>query len=133
MVKLAVGVSSIADMAELHARQPGDAIIVRTRMFPKQAEALLAGGSLFRVIAGSIQCRQRILRIDTGERDDGVACAIIALDRAIVPVLPRAMRPFQGWRYLKAADAPPDLSAMASSTGDLPPDLRRALGALCLL
>ena len=37
----------------------------------------------------------------------------------LVPTVARAWRPFQGWRYLPATDAPPD----RRSAGELPPDL----------
>jgi hypothetical protein len=42
------------------------------------------------------------------------------------------MRAFQGWRYLPAADAPPDLTA-GSAGAEMPEELRRQLAALGLL
>jgi len=134
MVKLAVGVSSLEEMQAVQARYLRDGVFpVHTRMFPKRADELLAGGSLYRVVSGSILCRQRIVSVGEGTREDGSRCAVIGLEAAIVPVLPRAMRPFQGWRYLKPADAPPDLAASPGAVADLPPALRRALMELCLL
>ncbi len=47
---------------------------------------------------------------------------------------PRPMRPFQGWRYLKAADAPPDLSqSEADGLAAMPEEMRRELRELGLL
>jgi len=55
----------------------------------------------------------------------------LKLDQTVVKVSPRPFRPFQGWRYLAAADAPPDLAA-APEAG-LPPELSRELRNLGLL
>jgi hypothetical protein len=49
-----------------------------------------------------------------------------------VPVRPLPRRAFQGWRYLEAADAPPDLEGEAAS-GDLSDAMRADLAALGLL
>jgi len=43
-------------------------------------------------------------------------------------VAPQPRRAFQGWRYLKPEDAPPDLTE--SEAADLPPDLARQLREL---
>lgn len=42
-------------------------------------------------------------------------------------------RPFQGWRYLKATDAPRDLADGEGGWQLLPPDLRLELANLGLL
>jgi hypothetical protein len=41
-------------------------------------------------------------------------------------------RPFQGWRYLEAKDAPHDLKKGRASGDDLPPALRAELAQLGL-
>ncbi len=97
-----------------------------TRMFPKQKDALLDGGSIYWVIKGQMICRNRIIDLqETRTRDGRKACAIIMKPK-LIPVVPTPRRPFQGWRYLKAEDAPADLSGPDSGE-DLPPDLRRKL------
>ncbi|WP_075595916.1 DUF1489 family protein [Novacetimonas hansenii] len=145
MVKLAVGVGSLPELAlrqQVEPPMPRDGLDgttpagqpwLRTRMFPRRAPEILEGGSLYRVIAGMVMCRQRITGIRPDTRDDGVACALITLDPLIVPVVPRSMRPFQGWRYLRAADAPADLGHFDLDGDTLPDDMRRELAALCLI
>ncbi|MBB2203080.1 DUF1489 family protein [Gluconacetobacter tumulisoli] len=145
LVKLAVGITSLDDLA--HRQQTmmdgaGDGLDgtrmdgrpwLRTRMFPRRAEDILAGGSLYRVIGGMILCRQRVVDIRPDVREDGAACALVVLDPSIVPVTPRPMRPFQGWRYLSPADAPADFGGTTGAGGALPEALRRELAGLCLI
>ncbi|GBQ34895.1 DUF1489 domain-containing protein [Gluconacetobacter azotocaptans] len=145
LVKLAVGISSLDDLAHRQRTMmdgAGDGLDgtradgrpwLRTRMFPRRAEEILAGGSLYRVIGGMILCRQRVVDIRPDVREDGAACALVVLDPQIVSVAPRPMRPFQGWRYLSPADAPPDFSGPTDAGGTLPEALRRELAGLCLI
>jgi len=44
----------------------------------------------------------------------------------IIPVDPTPKRPFQGWRYLKPAEAPADLDP-GKGADDIPPDLHAKL------
>jgi hypothetical protein len=56
------------------------------------------------------------------------------LDPELIRVTARAINPFQGWRYLSAADAPADLGTGTSSgLDDLPEPMRLALSRLALL
>lgn len=75
-------------------------------MYPRRAAEICEGGSIYRVIGGRILCRQRITAIRPDTREDGTACALVVMAPEIIPVSPRAMRPFQGWRYLRPEDAP---------------------------
>jgi len=77
-----------------------------TRNTPKRAAELCDGGSIYWVIGGAVLVRQRILNILPETESDGSPCAALVLDPALVRVEARAMRAFQGWRYLKAGGRP---------------------------
>lgn len=135
LIKLAVGIRDIAHLttaqAERQASEPP--LRHRTRHGPKRSAEIIAGGSLYWVVAGRLQCRQKILDIREDRYPDGSACAALILDPALVAVDPRPTKPFQGWRYLRAEDAPPDLAESAVGESGLPAGLRMALRELCLL
>jgi len=82
-----------------------------------------------------ILCRQPIIGREACRRPDGTEGTLIVVSDDIIPVQPRTIRPFQGWRYLDPKDAPPDLGQSAGSDGvaDLPPQLRRELAELALI
>jgi len=95
-----------------------------TRMFPKQKEALLDGGSIYWVIKGLIQCRNRIAGLEETTKNGVRHCSIL-MEPGPIPVIPTPKRPFQGWRYLQKDDVPADISSRIMA--DLPPDLRTKL------
>ncbi|MEZ5788439.1 MAG: DUF1489 domain-containing protein [Xanthobacteraceae bacterium] len=137
LLKLCVGCDSIGDLeawiaAKTKARRgkAGEHIHV-TRMVPKRMDELLRGGSLYWVIRGMIACRQRLQAVRPFLDRDVRRCALV-LAPEVVPVEPRPMRAFQGWRYLTAADAPPDI-VVGAAFHDLPEALRRELRDLGLL
>ena len=134
LVKLCVGCRDIAHLgafqkARLEATGRNAHV---TRMVPRRAREILDGGSLYWVINGMITVRQRIVAIEPFVDDDGVKRCRLELNPELVPVRPVPRRPFQGWRYLKDEDAPPDMD-MADGEEDLPEDMRRDLGSLGLL
>jgi hypothetical protein len=137
LVKLAVGVTDIADLRSLQAARlaAGQVLCHRTRNFPRRAHELRDGGSLYWVIAGAIVVRQPITDIIEDIRTDGVPCAAILLAPNLVPVAGRPMKAFQGWRYLVAGDAPADLIDGVAALGeaDLPMAMRVELRKLGLL
>jgi acetyl-CoA carboxylase biotin carboxylase subunit len=141
LVKLCVGVDDIDDLAAWQRRRAAErkaagathGCIHRTRMMPKRRDDLLAGGSLYWVIKGVIRVRQRLDAIEEGRLEDGSTCAILALDRDLVRTLPKPMRPFQGWRYLAAADAPRDIGAADGDVASMPPEMVEELRSLGLL
>ena len=139
LVKLCVGVDTVAELqgwidqrgnAKRRAGLPVEHIHV-TRMTPKRREELLDGGSLYWVIKGAIQVRQRLLDIRAMAGDDGIARAGLVLDPSLVPTSWRPKRPFQGWRYLAATEAPADLTD--SGEAEMPEALRAELALLGLL
>jgi len=137
LAKLAVGVRDLdhlrAIQAERAARSPP--LRHRTRNFPRRAGEVTEGGSLYWVVGGAMLVRQRVLDIVEDRWEDGGKCTALILDRTLVPLAGRPTKPFQGWRYLAVADAPPDLPAAAPLRGEtaLPAALHRELRALCLL
>lgn len=136
LLKLAVGVRDVGHLADIQrARAAAEPPLRhRTRMFPKRADALRNGGSIYWVIAGAIQVRQPVLDVIPDEWDDGSRCAGLLLDPVLVRVAARATRPFQGWRYLTQEEAPVDISERAARHVDaLPMELQRSLRALALL
>lgn len=135
LIKLCVGADCIEDLADWQASGRGDGPdgLPRhvTRMWPKRAEDLLAGGSLYWVIKGVVLVRQRILRLDEVDRGDGIARCGIVLDRELVRTEPLPRRPFQGWRYLPGKDAPRDLPKhRLNEDANLPPRLMAALSEI---
>lgn len=137
LIKLSVGTVSVEDLADWHRdpRAQGADGLPRhiTRMWPKRAQDLLDGGSIYWVIQGLVQCRQRILRLDEVTGSDGIRRCAIVLDPALVRTASAPKRPFQGWRYLEARDAPPDLGRARASEDSLPPALSAALADLGVL
>ena len=132
LIKLAVGITNIEDLRVRQAERTP--LRHRTRNFPKRAQEILAGGSIYWVIARMVIVRQPIRDIVVGARDDGTRCTDLLLAPELIAVRPRAMKPFQGWRYLDGADAPADDAAWAAGQGDaLPEALRRDLVSLALL
>ncbi len=133
LIKLCVGAEGPDELAAWQRRRPaqGPDCLPRhvTRMWPKRADELLDGGSLFWVFKGVLQARQRILRLDEVDRGDGILRCGIVLDRDIVRTEARKKRPFQGWRYLPSADAPADLPKRQAAR-DLPPEIEAALAEL---
>jgi hypothetical protein len=135
LVKLCVGTDSIEDLRQWQSDRAAERLAGGfdprprhvTRMWPRRAEELLAGGSLYWVIRGLIQVRQRIAGLEEVTGEDGISRCAIVLDPGLIPTAPRPRRPFQGWRYLAAADAPPDLGTAPGEDPGLPPGLREAL------
>ena len=95
-------------------------------------DEIVGEGSLYWVIKGRIAARQRIEAIEPFTDEDGISRCHIVLDPVVVPVQSRPCRPFQGWRYLAAKDAPADI-ANGEAPGDMPEAMREDLRSLGLL
>ena len=137
LIKLSVGPKDVAQLRAIQERRAvaDPPLRHQTRMMPKRAAEITAGGSIYWVVAGFVQVRQRILDIIDDAWDDGSACAGLVLDPVLVPVAARQMKPFQGWRYLDPAAAPPDVAALTAAEGAeaMPERMRAELRALGLL
>jgi hypothetical protein len=141
LIKLCVGCDSIDDLAQWQARRLADyrrrgepaELKHTTRMTPKRRDELIDGGSLYWVIKGFIQTRQRLVDIRPFTDAEGIRRCHLVLGSELVVVAPRPFRAFQGWRYYPAKDAPPDLGAVAKGAEDMPSELRRELAELGLL
>ena len=141
LLKLSVGTDSVEDLEtwikqklkEKKRRGQKPERIHTTRMVPKRADELLAGGSIFWVFRGEIMCREKILDIRPFVDKDGIGRCRLVLDPKCVLVEPRPFRAFQGWRYLADKDAPRDLSRAAPGAAKMPEPLWRELRELGLL
>jgi hypothetical protein len=141
IVKLCVGADSVEDLSTWqdmrgHTVKRGGNRVAFHRTFqkPTREAELLDGGSLYWVIKGTILVRQLIVGFDEGTKDDGSPCCRILLDTKLTPVRPVPRRPFQGWRYLKADDVPPDLKAGSKDQiAAMPAPMRKKLADLGLI
>lgn len=141
MVKLCVGCDSVEDLedwirerleARRRAGEPEEQFHT-TRMVPVRKDELLGGGSLFWVVKGLVQCRQRFLDIRPFTDEQGIGRCHLVLEPTVVRTEWVPKRPFQGWRYLKKKDAPGDLTGDKASLTAMPPKLRKDLMELGLL
>ncbi len=137
LIKLCVGAESYEDQASWIAQRmtaEGPDYLPKhvTRMWPKREAEILNGGSLFWVIKGAIQARQKIIRLDEVIGKDGVRRCAIVMEPDLIRTKNAIRRPFQGWRYLKPEDAPADLPKSRKADDALPKKLALALADLGL-
>ena len=138
LLKLSVGTESVETLREWQQgrgearRKAGQDPRPRhvTRMWPRRADDLLDGGSIFWVIKGAVLARQPIEDLLEVIGEDGIRRCAIIMSHDLTMVETRPKRPFQGWRYLEAKDAPLDLGDQTGQTPGLPPELAIALDGL---
>ena len=141
LVKLCVGADSVEDLeswiderlAAMRARGEVAEQFHTTRMVPKRVDELVDGGSLYWVIKGSVQCRQRLLEIRPFRDADGIGRCHLVLEPKVIRTQWQPRRAFQGWRYLTEADIPSDAGESSHGLNALPPELRSELAQLGLL
>ena len=81
MIKLCVGVENVEDLSEWQVRRIAELVkkgkppnpFHDTRMSPKRADEMLAGGSLYWVIKNFIIVRQRLIGFEEVKDKDGKA------------------------------------------------------------
>ena len=141
LLKLCVGCDAIEDLEEWIAERLRRGARAgekpehthTTRMIPTRAAELLDGGSLYWVIRGNVQVRQRLLEVRPVPRQDGIQRCHLVLEPKVIATEWQPRRAFQGWRYLKPEDAPRDLGKDRGALREMPPALRRELADLGLL
>jgi hypothetical protein len=137
LIKLSVGTESVEGLAAWHQTKRAQTTdyLPRhvTRMWPKRGGEILNDGSIYWVIKGLIQCRQRVLRLDEVIGSDGIRRCAIVLEPELHRTQSVTKRPFQGWRYLQPSDAPPDLRKGRENEDTLPTELNRALAEIGVL
>lgn len=136
LIKLSVGSESLETLDAWHKERKARSgrLWHRTRMMPKRAaEIVESGGSIYWVIRGVVLGRQRILGFERIIDSEGKPDSLILLDDVLVPVEPRPHRAFQGWRYLKPEDAPPDLGEGGKDIAEMPAEMLAELRNLGLL
>ncbi len=141
LLKLCVGCDSVEDLEQWIAmklderRRAGEPEEHwhTTRMVPTRAAEITDGGSLYWVIKGSVQCRQRLVEVRPFVDDEGIARCRLMLDSQVVRTEWQPRRAFQGWRYLSAKEAPADLGKGRKGIAEMPPKLRQELAELGLL
>ncbi len=136
LIKLSVGTESVEDLsnwhrAHAHVWAPGTTEHV-TRMWPKRADEILNGGSLYWVIKGVIQARQRLVGLAERRGQDGILRCALVLDAELIRTENALRRPFQGWRYLDPVESPRDLPKTRAQDDTLPPGLAAALAEIGL-
>ncbi|MCP5396610.1 MAG: DUF1489 domain-containing protein [Sphingomonadaceae bacterium] len=126
MTKIAFGAKSQEDLwGWFEGRSK---VKLTTRYLPKRHEEM-QGGSLYWILDHALVARSPIKGFE--QREDGRWH--ICLEPHLVRVHPRHKRAHQGWRYLKAEDAPADLGEGEDANDALPPRLARELGKLGLV
>jgi hypothetical protein len=135
LIKLAVGVDDVKHLREVQKerRRERGRYLFYTRHLPRRREEILDGGSIYWVIKGHVRVRQRILEFIPVEEEDGERYCMVRYDRKLVETVWQPKRPFQGWRYLLAKDAPPDRPPRAAGDDELPPAIAQELRSLGLL
>lgn len=139
LIKLCVGVDTLEELAAWQTQRLADLkkkkkpleLMHVTRQTPKRADELLDGGSLYWVIKGQIAARQKLLDLRAVTKNGTPHCGIV-YEPTLIATARRSHRPFQGWRYLNATDAPPDARQLKGGKG-LPETLKAELAELGLL
>ena len=134
LLKLAVGVDDLAALRRLQrerARERGFYCFY-TRNMPRREDEVLDGGSIYWVVKGYIEARQRIRGFVPIVNRHGRPAVLVKLAATVILTEARPHRAFQGWRYLEPHEAPPDRPKGAKGK-DMPAAMVRELRELGLL
>ena len=139
LLKIAAGIGSVSELNQRfeaygeYDPELGFVVPIVTRNVPRQREALMDGGSIYWIIKGLIQVRSEIIDLQDGEDSDGRRLCHIHVSPKIQRVVPTKRRGFQGWRYLKTGDSPPDMDDIQIGEGGQDIELAAELKELGLL
>ena len=133
--KLSVGTESLDSLITRQKKvvDAGRKLMHPTRNWPRRKDELLNGGSLYWIIKGQMVARQPIKEfVEVSQTDSKPKCGIVLVP-GLVPVWPKKVRIFQGWRYLEDIDVPAELPANETDEMPLPGSLITELRELGLL
>ncbi len=126
MTKIAYGATSWDDLASWYDSRSDFRLTTRYR--PKRYREMI-GGSLYWILAHQIVGRSKIVAFE--DTPDGKI--YIVLEPRLVPVQPKPKRAHQGWRYLKASDAPKDFDGDIDDIAAIPAHVLKELSKLALV
>ena len=141
LIKLSVGIENIehlsqvqrARLKEMRIKAKEPQLRHLTRHTPRRQKEILDGGSIYWVIKGVIQVRQKITGFEATKRQNGDPACAILYETEHIRTEPKSYRAFQGWRYLPTEKAPPDLAKTSHYDTDLPTEMAAELRDLGLL
>src|ERR1700685_3466792 len=98
MLKLSVGVNDLAELRRFQRerRQARGFTAFYTRNTPRRQDEVLDGGSIYWVIKGYIQARQRILGFVPIVNRDGVPAVLVKREANVTPTQTGPRPAFQG-------------------------------------
>lgn len=132
MTKIAFGCDSLAflqDRIALRGTEAEDGRMRMTTRYRPKRHAEMIGGSLYWILAHQLVARSPIEAFE--DAPDGRT--YIVLTPQVIPVNPKRKRAHQGWRYLKASDAPKDFDGDMSDIGKIPARVLKELSKLALV
>jgi hypothetical protein len=120
MTRVAFGAEHSAHLLErLETFASQGEVRLTTRYLPKRHEEMV-GGSLYWIIKHMLVGRSPLI----GFMDNGEGRTWIRIRPELIAIRSIPKRAHQGWRYLDAKDAPPDLGGgEADARDDMPPKM----------
>jgi hypothetical protein len=120
MTRIAFGAESAEHLRQrLEVNAVGGEVRLTTRYLPKR-HVEMAGGSLYWILKHALIARTPLI----GFMDNGEGRTWIRLRPELIAVRALPKRAHQGWRYLDAANAPPDLAAgETNDSNHMPPKM----------